>query len=476
VIDGTSDHVTGTAELRRADDPPAPDGVAWPARFIGELASALDDAGVRWLILRNHEDLPDRVGHDIDIIVHPSDAKAVGETILGAVRRCGLFLVRSYRGIEHHSFDVAASDLTGRLFLHVDIQTSMQYRGRRLIDAEELLVDRRRSGDVWVPPPGMEGYALLLHAGLNKGALKPKYLARVIAIERDHPGEIERAAESRLGSDLARRFAAVCTEGELLVLRPELERAIDRHHPGNIWRRPTFVGRSAARQIRLRVRPRGLFVVFVGPDGSGKSSTVDLLAELLNAQPDVLAVRRVYLGSGKPVLPTRKLTRRLHGVKDGSGKAQQIRDVAPRRLRGALHVTLDEILRYWVQVRPRLSPHGLVLADRYAYDLFRVNNPLVRKGWFRRLGTLVIPAPDLTFFLEGDPAAIADRKKELTVEETIRQQRAYRELASFVPNFRSLDLSVRDDAALRRVGVQILTAYAARNHGAIDGTDAPETR
>jgi thymidylate kinase len=469
MIDETDERTTGAGvatespDVRVRDDEGAP---GWPATFLGELADALDRAGVRWLILRNHQDLPDRIGHDVDIIVHPDDAATVELVIRGVVSRDDLFLVRSYVGIEHHSFDVAASDLTGRLFLHVDIQTSMQFRGRRLIDADVLLADRRRSGRVWVPSPGVEGYALLLHAGLNKRALKPKYRGRVVAIALEHPGAIERAATADLGPDLARRLGAVSTEADLLGLTEELGRAIDRRHRANRVRRPVFEVRSALTQARLKARPRGLFVCFLGPDGSGKSSTTEMISEILGAQQAVLPVRRVYMGSGTPVLPTRKLTRRMHGIKkDGEGKAQEIRDVTPRRLRGALHVTADEILRYWVQVRPRLSPHGIVLADRYAYDLFRVNNAKVRTRWFRRLGTLAIPAPDITFFLEGDPAVIAARKQELTVEETVRQQAAYRDLAAFVPNFRPLDLTDRDDAALRRVALQILQAYAARNHG-----------
>ena len=456
---------TETVAIDATDDLAREPGGGWPATFIGELADALDRAGIRWLILRNHQDLPDRIGHDIDIVVHPADAGGVDLAVRGVVSAAGMFLVRSYRGIEHLSFDVAARDLTGRLFLHVDIQTSMQYRGRRLIDAQDLLADRRRFGRVWVPSPGMEGYAILLHAGLNKRALKAKYRGRVVAIELEEPGAIERAATRDLGPDLARRLGGVRDEADLLALAPELQRAVDRRHRANAWRRPMFEMRSAATQARLKLRPRGLFVCFVGPDGSGKSTTVDLMSNLLGAQQAVLPVNRVYLGSGQPVLPTRKLTRRLHGIKDGEGKAQAIRDVTPRRLRGALHVTADEILRYWVQVRPKLAPHGIVLADRYAYDLFRVNNPTVRKRWFRRLGTMMIPAPDLTFFIEGDPAVIADRKKELTVEETVRQQAAYRDLATFVPNFRPLDLGVRDDAVLRRVALEILQTYARRNHG-----------
>ena len=473
MIEETDERAARTATTEPSDPQVRLDDGAqgWPARFLGELADALDRAGARWLILRNHQDLPDRIGHDVDFIVHPDDAATVELTIRGVASRTGLFLVRTYVGIEHHSFDVAASDLTGRLFLHVDVQTSMQFRGRRLIDADRLLADRRRSGRVWVPSPGVEGYALLLHAGLNKRALKPKYRGRVVALQMEHPGEIERAATQDLGSDLAGRLGAVRSEADLLALTDELERAIDRRHRANRWRRPMFEVRSAATQARLKLRPRGLFVCFLGPDGSGKSSTTEMVAELLGAQQAVLPVRRVYMGSGTPVLPTRKLTRRMHGIKkDGEGKAQEIRDVTPRRLRGALHVTADEILRYWVQVRPRLSPHGIVLADRYAYDLFRVNNAKVRTRWFRRIGTMLIPSPDITFFLEGDPEVIAARKRELTVEETVRQQAAYRDLAAFVPNFRPLDLQVRDDAALRGVALQILDAYAARNHGVPPGS------
>ena len=60
---------------------------------------------------------------------------------------------------------------------------------------------------------------------------------------------------------------------------------------------------------------------------------------------------------------------------------------------------------------------------------------------------------------------IAERKRELTVAETIRQQEAYRELAELIPTFRPLDLTVRDDPALRRVALEILDVFAARNGG-----------
>jgi thymidylate kinase len=449
----------------------APD---WVAPFLAALFTALDSAGLRWVVVRNHQDLPGRAGHDVDVIVHATDAPRVDPLIREVVRRQELALLRAYAGVEHETFDVAAGDLSGRLLLHLDFQTAVRYRGRLLVDAGDLLAHARtvptRGGvPLRVPEPAMESYALLLHAALHKGALKAKYADRLAALRDADPGGLERLAIQRLGPATGASLASVRDEAGLLALRPELRRALLRHYPANPIRQAWFRMHSATRQTRLRLWPRGVFAAFLGPDGCGKSSLTDLLVERLGGHEDVLKVHRVYMGSGQPLLPTRKLTRRLHG-KSGPKAASRpvtVRDVSPRRLRGPLHVMADEILRYWVLVKPRMGPHGVVLADRYAYDVLRVNNRTVQKPWFRRLAVAIIPTPQVTFFLEGDPEVITARKQELTVAETTRQLHAYRELAGVVPNFRALELSVRDDHELRGVAREVLGAYARRNRGLV---------
>jgi thymidylate kinase len=450
---------------KKTDETPSAD---WDIPFVHGLFAALDEAGVRWMVLRNHDRL-DRIGHDLDLVVHPADVARFESSLRGVLRDRGLFLLRVRRGIEHLSFDVADSDLRGRLLLHLDVQQQVAYRGRTLIDADDLFAHRRRTErGVQTLIPGMEAYALLLHSALHKGTLKEAYAARVAAIEAAAPDELLRVASDRLGPELGRRLAAVRDEAQLLALREDLARAIDRRYPANRWRRPWFVVHSGVGMSAQRIKPRGIFVVFLGPDGSGKSTTTDLLKDVLTDPSGIIPVHRVYLGSGRPILPTRKVARKIHKRlrRDRQG---QLRDVRPRRVRGALHVMADQVVRYWVQVRPRLSPHGIVLADRYAYDVLRINNSVIRSRWFKRLSTAVIPLPDITFFLEGDPNVVAERKKELTVAETIRQQEAYRDIAELIPTFRPLDLTVRDDRALRRVALEILDVFAARNDGTPTG-------
>lgn len=438
----------------------------WAPMFLLALFNGLDVAGIEWVVPRNHEDLPDRVGGDVDVLVRPEAAGRVDVLVRSLIRDLGLFLVRSGRTFETHWFYfVAAADLRGRPFLHLDVQTALRHHGRVQVDIDDALAHRRRVDDVWALSAGMEAYGLVLHAALRKGLLKEKYVERLAALEREAPGGLGSVASARLGPGLGERVAAVRTESDLLALRRLLGRALDRRYPGNRWRRPSYVVKRTVRTSFLRLRPRGLFVVFLGPDGSGKSSTTDLLAEILSRGSNVLPVHRVYLGSGTPLLPTRKLMRKVRAKMGRRTPAGEVRDVRPRRLRGALHVMIDQIARYYLHVRPLLSPHGVVLVDRYTYDVLRINNPTVRRSWFRRLAVAIIPTPHLTFFLEGDPAVIAARKQELTVAETIRQQEEYRQLARLVRGFRPLDLATRDEAALRGVALQILDRYAARNGG-----------
>ena len=461
--------------MSELDVPPLPEtavrasGADWVAPFLLEQAAALDAAPVRWLVLRNHEDLPGRVGHDVDLVVHPRDAAQVDGIVRAVVRRRGAALLRAYAGTEHETFDVAAGDLSGRLVLHVDVQTAARHRGLVLVDAEDLLAHRRRAGPLWVPEPAMEAYALLLHAALHKQALKPRYAGRLAALRAADPLGVQRIAGERLGAEVGQLLASVRTEAELLALRRQLRRALGRRYPGTPARRAWFRLRHGARQARLRLRPRGVLVAFLGPDGSGKSSSTELLAGLLGGHDDVLPVHRVYIGSGRPFLPSRRLVRRLRGLTGprAPDTPRAVRDVQRRRLRGALHVMTDQILRFWVQVRPRLAPHGIVLVDRYAYDILRVNNPTVSKPWFRRLVVALVPRPHLTFLLEGDPVVVAARKQELTVAETVRQQAAYRELEGLVPDFHPIDLTDRNCDAVNGAVQRILDAYARRNRGLV---------
>ena len=211
----------------------------WVQPLLADLVEWLEAAAVRWMVLRNHQGLPERVGRDLDLLVHPRDVGKVDRIMRALVRAHNLLLVRAGASPgRHRHFYLAARDLSGRLVLHLDVQTGLRYQGRLLVDPDDLLRHRQPAGRLWVPTPAMEAYALLLHAALHKRELKPAYARRLEELSNAAPGTLAAFAGERLGSHLGKELTGVTGEPGLVRLRPQLLRALDRRYPANLVRRP----------------------------------------------------------------------------------------------------------------------------------------------------------------------------------------------------------------------------------------------
>jgi thymidylate kinase len=185
---------------------------------------------------------------------------------------------------------------------------------------------------------------------------------------------------------------------------------------------------------------RPLLVSFSGMDGAGKSTQITNLRAhversgghvVLRAFWDDVVVGTCYRESfSHAVLNSEK------GI-GAPGKPVERRDKNVRSwylnaVRYLMYfadaVNLGRVVRH-----ARMSAADVIIFDRYMYDQLAnlpLNNALTRA--YIAVIRLVIPRPDVIFFLDADPEAARARKPEYPVDFLIENRRAYVRLAELI--------------------------------------------
>jgi thymidylate kinase len=168
-----------------------------------------------------------------------------------------------------------------------------------------------------------------------------------------------------------------------------------------------------------------LFVVLIGPDGSGKSTVADGLQQLL---APLFSKPRYYHGHFGILPRLRDLARLINFRKPGdSGPEEASSSTIPGEARGGrlrsltylLYYTLDYFLGHAIMFSAR-GKGELIVFDRYYYDYLIQPDMTLSDPLLSSLMRLV-PQPDVVVYLKNKPATIHQRKPELSLQELARQ-------------------------------------------------------
>lgn len=178
---------------------------------------------------------------------------------------------------------------------------------------------------------------------------------------------------------------------------------------------------KSKRSYRLRrlLRPPGLHVAVLGPDGAGKSTLIENLGKMLApcfGNQRVFKFRPDVFGRIEPGVEPQPHAREPRSVPVSWAKV--------------LYYFADWWLGWACTIVPARARNSLVVFDRNFHDMVVDQRRYLVNG----VGGLVrvlrhfVPRADMTFVLDADPKTVHARKPELPVEMLEHQRAAYRQL------------------------------------------------
>ena len=408
--------------------------------FVLQFLRAFDQAGLDYVYLRNYEEIPESVGHDVDLLV---SAGARGKAVKLIQKTAAEFEWRYLGYVEFSPYAVFVASPNGDVVLHIDLFDRIERHWCEFADVPLILGRRMHTGMVYRPHLLDEVYMNLCTRWIYISVVRDKHkeqLAQALAEEGE--SKVYDAFEAHLGKKYG---SAVCdiavgghwekTESMVRVLRVGswIEYGVKR--PMSVLR---GIGRYWGRTLRRLVAPPAPFVVILGADGVGKSSAIERIIPLLE---DITGISDPLHFHWKPC----RASIRKNG--DTATIAHDPRAKKARGGMGSLAYLVYHWLGFWAGwvrwVYPQLVRNRSAIGDRYAFDMymdperFRLRLP----GWLLRLAYRTVPQPDLVLGLTAEPSVVISRKAELTQEEIESYQSRMKEIGEERDNVCIVDAS-----------------------------------
>jgi thymidylate kinase len=435
---------------------PTDQGEIIPATLIW-LFDRFEELNIGYCILRNHAKIPWQVGNDVDILVRSQDYEVMSQAVNRCATKYGWELYQK-TDLYFILYKFAGDSW---VYLRLDFVNDLECRGLPYFPGDSFINARQQREDgIYILPPTLEFVHLLVHGLFGPNYNKDRYLEVLSRKLVEGNVDIEQArkylrsifpvkATDYIVDCLSKRDVAAIFERTSILWWALLRK----NNLGHEWIRRQI--NKWWDRVRRTIDPSGLFVVLVGPDGVGKSTTAEVVTNLLQITHQT--VKHSHLGFRPHILPTK----RELGLENNGNSSMGEQDVSRKsvgvpNLVRLLYRTSDYILGYFLRIRPLLVRGGVFIAERYYYDY--LVHPS-RKGinisdWFIRLLFMFVPKPELMILLHADAAAIYDRRDELDIPEIERQLCELEKMGNTVQHFSK----VSTDAPPEKVATKIMDA------------------
>lgn len=403
--------------------------------FGSTLCRLLEQHSVRYCLMGVSEDESEAP----DLAVHPADRDRLRQ-VFEPMRQEGYVAVECVQfAVGTYRFHFACLRQPRVRFISINVVYGYRGQGLRWENIAGLVERRMRCGDYWGVRAEDE-FAYWLGRNSMRGTLVQYRERRLKELVNELGWEEAEESAGRIYSE-ERKYETVhaCAEGTIRKVtegwKKELKREALRQHPANEIRYALKEGWRLARRL---LKPSGLSLALLGPDGVGKSTTTTNIKRDLTP---LFPRQREFHWRPQLVMPRPENP----PLREGSSRLPEMfshnrHGDPPRGFLISIVRLLGVILDYWIgyfaQIRNRLTLSGLIVFDRYYHDIL-VDSLRYRYGgpkWLLRALRFALP-PWKVFFiiLDADEKVVYSRKQELTLSVIQYQRAAYRQLSATLP-------------------------------------------
>jgi thymidylate kinase len=417
--------------------------------LLAGIFRALNDSGALWCIVHGYEKFADEIPLDVDCLLGKElPPQRLAELLKRHETELNARVVQWLS--DGAQWIVLATNDAVPTILQLHVSYDYELSGRVFFRGEEILAAREKREDYWIAPPAIE-FGCVLANRLAKANLDERRQERLSNLYDTDPQGCASQIAHLLDPDGARIMSmAVRTrrwnelDGQLEFLRRGLLSRKPRANVFGHW----------SRRIKRWLKPDcGLHAVFLGPDGVGKSTVIEAVKEHLS---DAF-LRTDYFTFAPSLIPQKLQPEKKtpHQLPPRSYPASLVK---------AAWWSVCYTLGYQMTVRPAKARASFVMNHRYLLDAivdskrYRYSGP----QWLLKAIWAIAPRPDVIVLLDADPKIIWERKKEVALEETIRQRDGYRALIEPLRIARIVEASQPIEKVVEQVDRIVLDLLAAR--------------
>ncbi len=383
------------------------------AEHISQVIGFLNE-NADYAVLRNFEGLPENnTSRDIDIIISRKNYRAIKQRLVGLIRESGWKILVYLKSDRLQTLVCAYQQGTQTELVQWDFFWNTSVFGVNLMSAEEFLTNKKFNGFLYYVDVECQFLDKYLYNRAVGKAYPEKYAA-TRRLAENAPFVLNKVKDLYKETSVS---ACDKVNGRKLLCRAVWK---------NLSTRPlSFVAEVCCFLVAFiknyLCSNTGFSIGFTGPDGSGKTTVIDLLIERLG---DVFRKAHVYnhfrpalfgnLGEVAHSAGLKKEVDRNYSDPHRGGKTGVMSSLA--RL---LYYSADYVLGYWLKVKTVTRITRLVIFDRYYTDIIcdsRRSRIYLNPKFLYWFGRLFIPSLDYNILLTASTETILARKQELDAE------------------------------------------------------------